>query len=153
MKSIDNWLRVDRTTVEFAKEFEFIKPNEEAIYFDNDKAVEHEWNKYFIDESKKELKAFITIAKEDEIVGRLFPFTSLTTLCFSRCIGYPYLADTPKVIPLIDQKDIYEVRSNYNSYLGIGNAEQVLKIVKENLPRGIRPAVKGTADDFIDKLK
>ena len=48
---------------------------------------------------------------------------------------------------------LYEVRSNHNSILGIGNAKQALSLVKQHLPKGIQAAVKGTADDLINKLK
>lgn len=103
----------------------------------------------------------------DGVLNKLFPFTSLYTLCFSRCTGYPYDTDdlpnvTPKQFenfaPIKGVKSItvqdrnkletqFVVTKNKSEYLGEGNAAEALKIVKENLPENIQPARKGTADE------
>jgi hypothetical protein len=99
-------------------------------------------------------------------LSKLFPFTSLYTLCFSKCTGYPYDTENlPNVTPKLfenfapikgrefKQQDTsqserqFVVTMNKNKYLGSGNAEDALKIVKENLPDNVKPARKGTADD------
>jgi hypothetical protein len=145
---IDFWLLNDISTSELALTYLFVSPNEQAAAFDENREVEFAWNRYLNSEYSGELKEFLTIAKEDEIVGKLFPFTSLTTLCFSRCTGYPYTSDTPMVIPVPYEESKYEVRSPDNSIIGRGNAKAALKMVKENLPFDISPAVKGTVDDL-----
>lgn len=147
VKSIDKWLTSTLTTSELANEYSFIKPTDQAIYFDENKEIEQKWKQYLNDDLKQELKPFIMLAKEDDIVGQLFPFTSLNVLCLSRCTGYPYLADTPTIRAIVNEKNKFEVRSENNAFLGEGTAEQALKLVKENLPKGIKRAVKGTADD------
>jgi len=39
------------------------------------------------------------------------------------------------------------VTKNKSEYLGEGNAEEALQIVKANLPDNVQPARKGTADE------
>jgi hypothetical protein len=42
----------------------------------------------------------------------------------------------------------FVVTKNRTEYLGEGNAEEALQIVKANLPDNIQPARKGTADEL-----
>lgn len=145
---IDFWLLNNVSTNELSETFTWVEPNNKAIAFDENREVEYAWNSYVQDENFKEFREFIKIAKQDEIIGKLFPFTSLMRLCFSRCTGYPYTYDTPIVIPIIDEKGTYEVRSNNGVIIGRGTAIQALMILKSHLPKNIKPAVKGTADDL-----
>lgn len=145
---IEYWLLNDISTNELSQEFPMVIPNKKAEAFDENKEVEYAWNLYLKDDSFKELKEFIEIAKQDEIVGKLLPFTSLMRLCFSRCTGYPYTYDTPIVIAIPYENGKYEVRFPEGKSIGKGTAKEVLKMLKENLPEDIKPAVKGTADDL-----
>lgn len=168
-QAIEFWLCNDISTKELSEKFLCVLPNEKAFAFDNNKEVEYAWNSILKDESKprSELNAFIKLAINDDILNKLFPFTSLYTLCFSRCIGYPYDTDnlpnvTPKQFenfaPVKGKKSAavqnrskseaqFVVTKNRTEYLGEGNAEEVLKIVKANLPDNVEPARKGTAED------
>lgn len=87
---------------------------------------------------------------KDEILNKLFPFTSMETLCFSKCTGYPYdMEGLPVVNPKLynnnSTEKLFRVILPGNGILGEGNAEEALRIVKANLPPDIKPAVKGTA--------
>ncbi|MCP9764194.1 hypothetical protein EGI31_14675 [Lacihabitans soyangensis] len=163
---IDYWLCNEVTTRELADKFSFVSPNEKAFAFDDNKEVEYTWNLILQDKFNTELIEFVKIAIKDEVLSKLFPFTSLYTLCFSRCTGYPYdTEDLPNVtpkqfenfVPIKEKKSIEEqdrnkfetlfvVTKNRNEYLGEGNAEEALKIVKANLLDNVQPARKGTAD-------
>jgi hypothetical protein len=77
-----------------AEKYSFVQPNEKAIAFDENKEVEYIWNCLLLDDSLG-LSEFIKLASKDEILSKLFPFTSLYTLCFSRCTGYPYVSYQP----------------------------------------------------------
>jgi len=150
-KVLDFWLCKDITTAELSSVFFFIEPNDKAAAFDENREVEYTWARIQSDDSKKELRAFVEIAVKDEILGKLFPFTSLYTLCFSRCTGYPYTYDTPTVTPVgksLFGQSKYEVRMPNNRVLGRGNAAVSMALVKANLPSDIKPAVKGTAEDL-----
>lgn len=79
--------------------------------------------------------------------AKLFPYTSLWTLCFSRCTGYPFTKDTPTVTPIADKQQ-YLVRASDGMELGAGSASEALKMVLEHLPKDIGPAVRGTSEDL-----
>ena len=150
-KALDFWLCHDPTTKELAEAFAFVPPTEKASVFDEGNEVEYTWVRIQNDHARSELKAFVDLAIKDEVLSRLFPFTSLFTLCFSRCTGYPYTYDTPTVTPIgksaFGQRK-YEVRMLENQVVGRGSARKALALVKAHLPLGIKPAVKGTAEDL-----
>lgn len=167
VKVIDFWLTHDVSTNELVESFRFVEPNDKAKAFDENKEVEYTWNQLLKNESKTELHDFIKLAINDEVLNKLFPFTSLYTLCFSRCTGYPFDTDNlPRVTPKLyenfaiqklndsdnnegnrlDISSLFVVTKNKNTYLGEGNASEALKIVRDSLPDNIKPATKGTAD-------
>ncbi len=164
VRAIDFWINNDITSKDLSKKFDFVETNNKAHAFDSGNETEYTWNQLLNNESKPELGEFIKIAIQDDILGKLFPFTSLYTLCFSRCTGYPYdTKDLPNVTPKLDSwtlpktdyikgktefdNMIYVVTNNKAEFLGEGTAIEVLKIVKDNLPKNITPAIKGTAED------
>jgi hypothetical protein len=166
VKVLDCWLCNDITTRELADKFSFVSPNDKAFAFDDNKEVEYTWNLILQDQSRAELNDFVKLAIKDETLNKLFPFTSLYTLCFSRCTGYPYdTHDLPNITPKLFEnfapikgeksttahgRDKLEtqfvVTKNKSQYLGEGNAKEALRIVKANLPDNVHPARKGTAD-------
>lgn len=78
---------------------------------------------------------------------RLFPYTSLTRLCFSRTTGYPFTHDCPVIEPQGNGR--YSVyMPNSQEIIGEGTADQAVEMVVKNLPPNCGPAVNGTADDF-----
>lgn len=153
-ESIDFWINNDITTKTLAMKFEFIRPSESSEAFDNGNELEFAWNR-LLESGFDSLMKFIELAIEDDTVSKLFPFTSLYTLCFSRSTGYPYESDDlPGVTPKMDswtlpnktakkdlQKEfpgdetIYIVTKNKSEYLGEGNAADALELVKRNLPK------------------
>jgi hypothetical protein len=172
-KVIDYWLSQNVSTKLLSEKFEFVSSSEGANAFDEGNEVQYKWNNMLlVENSFPELMDFINLASKDEILSKLFPFTSLYTLCFSRCTGYPFSTENiPNVTPkqhqftlpknkdfqnkqetsqlLHTDKYLYIVTNNKSEYLGEGNAEEALKLVKENLPNNIGPAIKGTADNII----
>lgn len=158
---IEFWLCNDITTKALADKFPYVVPNDKALAFDENNEVYYTWNLLLQDQYRAELNDFVKIAIKDEVLNKLFPFTSLYTLCFSRCTGYPYdTDDLPNVTPKQfenfapikgDQSSKLEaqfvVTKNRNEFIGEGNAEEALRIVKANLPDNVRPARKGTADE------
>lgn len=164
---LDFWLSNDITTKQLADKFSFVSPNDKALAFDNNNEVEYTWNLILQDQHRTEIHGFVKLAIKDNVLNKLFPFTSLYTLCFSRCTGYPYDTDnlpsvTPKLfenfVPIQERKNSAEqeikklemqfvVTKNRSEYLGEGNAEEALQIVKANLPDNVQPARKGTADE------
>lgn len=144
---IDFWLTTNVSTKQLADKFNFVKPNNDAAIYDEGKEVEHKWKLILNDPGRKEIKPFVELALKDPILSKLFPYTSFMTLCFSRCTGYPFTYDTPTV-SLIFDTDQFLVRTNDGNEIGSGSASEALKIVLDNLPRDIGPAVKGTFENL-----
>jgi len=167
VQALDLWLCNDITTKELSEKFSFVVPNHKAIAFDENKEVEYTWRLILEDDSRAEINEFVKLAIKDDVLNKLFPFTSLYTLCFSRCTGYPYDTDNlPNVTPkqfehfapaIVESNNVVKeknktgpqfiVTRNKREFLGEGNAEEALRIVKANLPGNIKEARKGTADD------
>lgn len=160
-KAIDHWLNQNVSTLEFSRRFSFVQATGKAQAFDENREVEFTWNLLAAEDDSMRLKAFIDLARQHEVLSKLFPFTSLSTLCFSKCTGYPFdTADLPEVtslehlhIPLSEVDNVtpsnaYVVTKNRTQYIGHGNAEEALKIVCDNLPKHIGPARKGTTDEM-----
>jgi len=145
-KALGFWCCGDTTTKRLAETFPFIELNEKAIAFDENREVEYTWKLIQADSSIKELNQLIDLAIKDEHLSKLFPFTSLNRLCFSRCTGYPYTHDTPIAIPIGDNK--FEIQLPNRQLVGIGSATDALKMIKDNLSPDIKPAIKGTAEDL-----
>ena len=164
---VNFWLSQNSSTSMLAEKYRFVQPNEKAKAFDENNEVEYTWN-CLLNDDIFGLSEFISLASKDEILSKLFPFTSLYTLCFSRCTGYPYDSDnlptvTPKPFGQFTTQDgksysspkagssqnekIFIVTQNRKEYLGEGNAAAALKLVRDNLPHNISPAIKGIASD------
>jgi hypothetical protein len=167
---ISYWLTEDVSARILAKKFKFVILSGNADSFDANKGVEYRWKCLLLDSDNLGLNEFIEVASNNELISKLFPFTSLYTLCFSKCTGYPFdTSDLPNVTPLeyihfvlpkntaeyakvnvgasISENQVYVVTKNKTQYLGKGTAEDALKIVRNNLPDDIQPARNGTADD------
>lgn len=78
---------------------------------------------------------------------QLFPFTSLTALCFSRTTGYPFTKDCPSVVSQGNGKYVVHA-SDSREVIGEGTVDEVMEILIKNLPQNCGEAVNGTADDF-----
>lgn len=169
-RAVDYWLTQNVTTQELAKQFSFVRPNEKAKAFDENKEVDFMWKSLVSEDDSLGLKEIIELASKDECLSKLFPFTSLYTLCFSKCTGFPFdTTDLPNVTPIeyihfvlpmntseyakvrgassaLDSK-LYVVTKNKRQYVGEGNAFETLNIILDILPKDLKPARKGTADD------
>ncbi len=144
---IDFWLMTNASTKQLADKFAFVTPTNDASIYDDGKEVEHKWKSILNDPYRKEIKTFVELAIKDVILSKLFPYTSLMTLCFSRCTGYPFSYDTPTVTPIFET-DQYLVRASDGNEIGAGSANEALKMVLDNLPNDIEPAIKGTWENL-----
>ncbi|MGN7784448.1 DUF6193 family natural product biosynthesis protein [Niabella sp. 22666] len=147
VQCVDYWLTNNVSTKQLSNKFDFVTPSKDAAVFDEGNEVQHTWNSILNDPYRKEIKSFVELAVKDSVLSSLFPYTSLMTLCFSRCTGYPFTYDTPTVSPILDT-DQYLVRHNNNDIIGSGSAIEALKMVLDNLPEDIAPAAKGTSETY-----
>lgn len=147
--AIDRWIISSCTTGGMASAFDFVEAEKDAWSYEQGVEVEERWRGYLetIPESIPELKAVVWAASARPELRRLFPFTSLNRLCFSRCTGYPFTRDTPVVVPSGGGR--YRVVSSAGKDLGSGSVEEALDIVIKHLPPGCGPAVAGTAEEIV----
>jgi hypothetical protein len=143
---INYWLFSECSSVELGEKFQFVTLNDDAVVYDEGREVDYKWNYIHTHSSKASIKNVVELAMKDEVLKLLYPYTSLNTLCFSRCTGYPYTTDTPMISPV--SSSTFEVRLSDNTIIGIGSPEEAIKMVKDNLPPGIQPAKPGIASDI-----
>lgn len=94
---LDRELRVSR----LSSIFPWVVPNPCTTAFEEGRAVDWKWETIIMcGERWQELRTLINRAALEPPLRRLFPYTSLNTLCFSRCTGYPFTRDTPSITPI-----------------------------------------------------
>jgi len=143
--AIAHWVG-DRCSVAEIGQLACIELTEAASVYDNGKEVDHWWNMYLSDTDPylRDLIPFIRLAAQQPVLRDLFPYTSHSTFCFSRCTGYPFSYDCPNVTPV--GKGQFRVNGHGGQALGTGTAEAAVSLVLENLPLNCGPAIRGTAD-------
>jgi hypothetical protein len=146
-RAINRWVDSSCTTAELASEFAFVEVEPAAASYERGEEVELRWQDYVanIGDGFPELVAFVRAASRRRELRQLFPFTSLSTFCFSRCTGYPFTRDTPYVCPR--RGGGYEVFNPEGQCLGQGDAEAAVRLVVDHLPANCGPAIPGTAED------
>jgi hypothetical protein len=133
--------------------------------------VEQQWQTLYSRVKNDELRQGFTLlvplvekAMEVPVLRRLFPFTSLFSLCFSRCTGYPFSGDCPSACPsryavwqgyltpeqraALGPEKPYTVADSKGHFLGQGDAAEAIELIVPHLPPNCGPAVQGTADDL-----
>lgn len=147
-RSLNAWMINQAATSELCEEFHFVTAEEKAEAFEKGREVEWKWQEClaYIPRDFPDLVPFLTAARQNEVLRRLFPFTSLNRFCFSRCTGYPYSYDCPIVSPL--KYGYYEILDANEKPIGRGNAIEAVNLVLQNLPPNCGHARKGTARDL-----
>jgi hypothetical protein len=145
-RAIDTWVASNCSSGKLAAAFAFVVVEPKAAIYERGEEVEERWQSYLQDVGFPELAPLVEAASRRRELRQLFPFTSLDTLCFSRCTGYPFTGDTPIVRSLKNGR--FEVVSPAGAVLGHGDAEEAAALVVAHLPPGCGPAVAGTADDL-----
>jgi len=148
-RAFGRWLGSSCTAAEIAAELPFVTPEPDAEAYENNTVAEVRWQGYLARASTKpgELAPFVTAAARRPELRQLMPYTSMFQLCFSRCTGFPFTQDTPRVQPVRGGSGFEVVAPITGAILGRGDAEEAVELVLRHLPPGIGPAVPGTADD------
>jgi hypothetical protein len=95
------------------------------------------------DERLRQTADLIEVAYAEPRLRQLFPYTSLATLCFSACTGYPYSDGIPCIEP---GEHGYVIRSLVGDVLDEADTPQgAVAIALAHLP-DLGPAVDGSAD-------
>jgi Family of unknown function (DUF6193) len=110
------------------------------------------WREYVDREAR--IRRMALAAAEQPALRMLFPFTSHWVLCFSRCTGYPYTWDLPKIEPAgAGSYRVWDGGTNPNlsggRLLADGvDVREAVAAVVAALPDNCGPAIAGTADDL-----
>ena len=168
-EAINAWIAKEVSTGELQQQFPFVGVEPKAESHEQGAAaeVEQKWQALYShfksDESKLALAPLIERVMEVPVLRRLFPFTSLDSLCFSRCTGYPFSGDCPSVCsthfrfaprPTPGQRATfgpprpYTVADSKGIFLGEGDVAEAIELIVQHLPPNCGPASQGTADDL-----
>ena len=142
--AMNDWIAKNRTVDEIGR-LPCITLVETAHVYDCGGEVDHRWDSYLsgADPHLRDLMPFIELAAQQPLLRNLFPYTSHSTFCFSRCTGYPFSYDCPHVTPADGQ---FTVGLHAGKTLGTGDAKFAVSLVLDNLPAQCGPAIRGTAD-------
>jgi len=157
-RSIHAWL-VDKLPLEkMSSMFAFFSPSEKGKAYEAGILVEYQWQA-LLENWRVMEKSFSTLeytptriieaAMKRVELRQLFPYTSLTRLCFSRTTGFPFTKDCPFIEPQANGKYTVYVR-NTQEAIDECTAEEAIEMVIKHLPENCGPARNGTAEDFVD---
>ena len=94
----------------------------------------------------EKLRPVVQGARKTPELNRLWPFTSMRRLGFSRCTGYPFSGDCPLIAPVAGEK--YQVIGGSGEAVGHGDAREAVALAVRHLPPGCGSAIHGTASDL-----
>lgn len=148
VESITHWLTDEPSLAEFQARFPIVHASAKGKAYERGEATEYQWQQLLTDQRSwgpYPVREFLEVASTRPELRQLYPVTSLITVCFSRCTGYPFTRDTPTARPLPDGR--WEVRDASGRVLGQGDVDAAVEWCVRALPPGCGPAVPGTADD------
>ncbi|HEX8465592.1 MAG TPA: DUF6193 family natural product biosynthesis protein [Abditibacterium sp.] len=139
--------------------FDYVTPHENAAAFYQGPQfqVALQWetlDRRLIDESGRmgALHSLLQMARQHPRLSQLFPYTSMWSLCFSSCTGYPFQNPCPSIQPLSDEDSpqlftVGDWNMDGKNVLFQGDAHEVIEFVAAQLPSECGPARQGTAED------
>jgi hypothetical protein len=95
-RAIARWFKTPAPVRELAERFPFLEPNPLAEAYEAGTAVEFRWRQLLDEPPHDELRPLIEEASRCPELRRLFAYTSMFSLCFSRWVGYPFSGDLPR---------------------------------------------------------
>ncbi|HZS09533.1 MAG TPA: DUF6193 family natural product biosynthesis protein [Blastocatellia bacterium] len=173
-QAIRYWIEEKPTIAGMAERYDWFQPNEQAKAHEAGELVDLQWRRLLDSwkNDKWELAAsvaeLIEVASHHPELRQLYPFTSLTRVCFSRTTGYPFADDCPHAEPVrpgwfraysakcrieVKSREGHEWKEAVYDVLGEGTAEEVIDLLIANLPIDCGPAFNGTADDLAGAAK
>jgi hypothetical protein len=163
-QAIHFWIIEQPNIAQMRTRFSFFIPDEHAIAYESGRAVEYQWARLLKvwglragakPDAMSPLPLIEAAMKQPEL-ARLFPFTSLYSLRFSRTTGFPFTNDCPYAVPIGNgrfsaYRSSVEVVERMGEVIGEGSAEEVVAMLVANLPPNCGPAVDGTAEDLAEQ--
>lgn len=144
--AIDFWVSQDGPLTQAIHErFPWVTPKAKADAFESGNEVEWKWTQMLSDTShSEELRLAVLRTSENPRLRKLFPYTSLFTLCFSRCTGYPFTRDVPCITPTGPGQ--FSVTHLNEEHIGEGDIDTCIDLVVAHLPPDCGAARRGTAE-------
>lgn len=151
--ALDFWISRSETTLsELEQKFPWTQRDKTATAFEEGREVDQQWELIGQRASSlhPDLPKLVARAAQEPRLRQLFPFTSLASLNFSRCTGYPF--DT-EGLPFIWPAGAAQFRVHLrpDTKLGCGDADFAIRLAVQNLPAFLGPAGPGTAEDGKDE--
>ena len=105
------------------------------------------------------IQILVAKAREDDVLGQLYPFISVSRLCFSRCIDYPYYVDV-LISPLDPTLEKYALETTVGGggwadtarLREVSGAGEAIRFLKALLPSDYGPALIGNADQWREEF-
>jgi len=157
-RSIHAWIADKLSLEQMSRMFVFFSPSESGKAHEAGIFVEHKWQalleNWRVMESSFSTPDYaptrlIEAAMKRPQLRQLFPYTSLTRLCFSRTTGFPFTKDCPSMEPQGNGKYIVYMPISHEAIDEL-TAEETIEIAIKHLPPNCGPAINGTAEDFDD---
>jgi hypothetical protein len=144
--AIDCWVSSEcMLTKAIHEKFSWVTPKAKADAFESGNEVEWKWQQMLSNTShSEELRLAVLRASENPRLRMLFPYTSLFTLCFSRCTGYPFTQDVPCITPTGPGQ--FSVTHMNEEPIGKGDIGTCIDLVVAHLPPDCGAARRGTAE-------
>jgi hypothetical protein len=101
------------------------------------------WQRLFESNGASPLASLIEIAMTSKL-RQLLPYTSMDTLCLSRCTGFPFLT-VGQISPIGGKDQLFSVTGPQGE-LGQGRAQQCVGLLVSALPNESLVAIHGTAE-------
>ncbi len=149
-------LALNRNPLELETELSWFRLDDKArAFFDGAKAyTDKQWQQ--LDEClrddphMKQLHPVLLAARAHPQLGILYPFTSLYSVQFSRCTGYPFDCPCPGIwVSRFDEPGVYSVNA-WGIDMKIefqGSLEDAINFIAAQLPPDCGPARRGTGED------
>jgi hypothetical protein len=167
-EAVVRWLDGEAGVAEMESAFPFFEKTEQAPAFEQGRGLDYQWRRLgtVLAETLPELVPLLEEAVRRPELRKLFPYTNLNRLCFSRTTGAPYTKDCPFAQPMPggrfvvmthdhDEKEQDTIPDDVRTavlgpvhILGEGNASEAAQLIVEGLPEGCGRAVDGTSDDL-----
>lgn len=146
--AIDCWVSSEcMLTKAIHEKFSWIIPKAEADAFESGTEVEWQWQSMLSNTShSEELRLAVLRTSENPRLRKLFPYTSLFTLCFSRCTGYPFMRDIPCITATGPGQ--FSVTHMNEETIGKGDIDTCIDLIAAHLPPDCDAARRGTAEAF-----
>ena len=132
-QAVDAWLGGSEPTInELLERFPFLHGEDGARAYERGETIERRWQSLLAGGAPFErMQPLVDAAAADPTLRRLYPFTSMDSLSFSRWVGFPFSDDLPEAAPRDGE---FYAWSATGEVLGHGSAARAVELIVASLP-------------------